>query len=262
MEMEKLAGLIKQAEVNAFVGALADTGFLKVANEEELAMVADVIAENLPEDYTMEDALALAGEVIEAAEAGEGEEEVIPEDEDMVVEAGDRDEEINETAVMAAMGELAMAKMAGEISDEEFAKEALSIEGLVQGAKGLGKKVYTGDDGAGARTAFNSAKQDIGSVFKADSLRKGMTGMKDSREEMAGLKDLLAKKNKQRVNIGGKDARKASMGNLPGYGSAKKRQAAARLQALKGLGATGAAYGGAGAAAGLGGKALYDKYNQ
>jgi hypothetical protein len=151
------------------------------------------------------------------------------------------------------MGELAMAKMAGEISDEEFEKEALSIEGLVQGAKGLGKKVYTG---------FNSAKQDIGSVFKADSLRKGMTGMKDSREEMAGLKDLLAKKNKQRVNIGGKDARKASMGNLPGYGSAKKRQAAARLQALKGLGATGAAYGGAGAAAGLGGKALYDKYNQ
>lgn len=282
MEMEKLAGLIKQAEVNAFVGALADTGFLKVANDEELAIVADAIAENLPEDYTMEDALGIAGEVIEAMDEGEGEgevapeEEVIPEDEDMVVEACDKGEEINEAAAMAAMGELAMAKMAGEISEAEFEKEALSIESLLQGGKGLAQKAYTGNIGAGAK-AVEGVREltqkaytgDIGAGAKAvkSGFGRALRGtnvknLKNARGELNAsvakeLKDLKARG----IDPSGPVASRANFVSQSSAGIGAGIKKALRNERLKTWGTRGAV-GAAAGGAGLGAKALYDKYNQ
>ena len=138
--MDKIAKAVRRAEVNGFVAGLIDSGIMKVANEEEAAVVADVIEEHLPEEYDMEDAMAIAAEVVDAL-GGEAEGEELEdegyEDEDMVVEASDKSEDkpLNKTAALAALGELTMAKEAGEISEEEFQKEAVTLRGMVQGAK-------------------------------------------------------------------------------------------------------------------------------
>jgi hypothetical protein len=176
----------------------------------------------------------------------------------MVVEAGDRDEEINETAVMAAMGELAMAKMAGEISDEEFEKEALSIEGLVQGAKGLGKKVYTGDIGEKVK----EVKRGFGRSFRGTDVKN----LKNARGELqASVKKELNDLKARGIDPSGPEASRATFMTRGAKDIEAGLKDALRKERFKTWGARGAV-GAAGAAAaggaGLGGKALYDKYNQ
>jgi hypothetical protein len=249
--MDKIAEVVKMAEVNGFVAGLVDTGILKVANEEEMAVVADVIAENLPEDYTMEDAMAVAAEVVDALEeGGEEEGEVLVDDEGMVVEASDKEasdkEEVNVTAVMAAYGELSMAKEAGEISEEEFKKEAGSLKGLFQGVKGLARKAYTGDAAKGVDSVVDAAR-----------------GAKASLPSRKAIVDALSAKG---LREGGRQAKRNFKFYAQQKPGAQKEVYRKKLlqglgQAGKGAAATGAAYGTVGGAA-YGGKSLYDKYNK
>lgn len=172
--MDKIAQAVRRAEVNGFVAGLIDSGIIKVATEEEAVIVADVIEEHLPEEYDMEDAMAIAAEVIDAldeeaaaAAAGVEPEPEAVDEEGMAVVASD--EEFNETAAMAAYGELSMAKLAGNISEKEFEKEAAFIrsmlnsakagkEALVRGAKATGRQMKAGLKGEGIRPNLAALK--------------------------------------------------------------------------------------------------------
>jgi hypothetical protein len=227
--MDKIAEQVKKAEVNGFVAGLVDTGILKVANDEELAIVADVIAENLPEDYTMEDAMAVAAEVVDALEGGEGmtDEEAAAlaaaeaegTGEGMVVEASDKDE-VNVTAAMAALGELSMAKEAGDISEEDFKKEAAPIQQMIRSVKRLPGNL--------------AAKASAAKGNYADAL----TG------------------NKKRIAFLENRARKSSGKQLHNIGQQLRDARKATTRARVGTAAAGAG------TTAVGGKALYDKYNQ
>lgn len=253
--MEKLAEAIKQAEVNGFVGALVETGILKVANEEEQAVVADVIAEHLPEDYDMEDAMAVAADVVDALEGEmEGDEEIVDE-EGMVVEASDKS--LNEAALMAAYGELAMAKEAGDISAEDFAKEANAVTDMLRAGKG---RVV----GAGQAVASQAG---AASTAMGNRLRTGMRRVRQG-ADTAKVKTQAAVGNTVDA-LKGNEKRLAYLNNriatAPGRGEAKAL-ADQIDDAHKAVGRTrlvaGAAGAGAIGAGGLGAKALYDKYNQ
>jgi len=240
--MEKIAQAVRMAEVNGFVAGLIDMGVIKVASEEEAAVIADVIEEHLPEEYDMNDAMAIASDVVEALEGDEGAEpEAEGDEEGMVVQASDYDE-VDETALMAAYGELSMAKHAGDISDEEFEKEAKILDSFfrsgTQNARRVGK-------------ALASAKAAPGKAVKATKAGLGkVTGYLKAGLKGSGIKDnakLLNALNSKR-NFKGSMAAKNVSSDL--------RKAIAR---------TGVAYGGATAAtagAAYGGKKLYDKYKK
>jgi len=263
--MDKIAKAVRRAEVNGFVAGLIDSGIMKVANEEEAAVVADVIEEHLPEDYDMEDAMAIAAEVVDAlgGEAeGEGYEDEGYEDDGMVVEASDKSD-VNMAAVMAAYGELTMAKEAGDISEGEFEKQAVTLKGIVGGAKNLYKGDYAGFAGQ-ARRHVNAAKQGLGSAFGAKALRRGLSESGEAGDKMKALADAAAKKNavRQRIVGEGNAYTKATAQQQPGFIGLTKQRSAAKSKALKGAAATGAAYGTTGVGAAYGGQKLYDKYNQ
>ena len=270
--MDKIAKAVRRAEVNGFVAGLIDSGIMKVANEEEAAVVADVIEEHLPEDYDMEDAMAIAAEVVDAlggeAEGGEVVEDEGYEDEDMVVEASDRSGEVNETALMAAFGELSMAKMAGEISAEQFEKEAASLQGGINAVRDLASKAYTGNAGAGFQAVRKGVSSGASGVrnslrAKADSFGrafggKGVGRAKGAISQVQGKVDASAaqaqKMGLDPAVFGGNKAKlQASL--QKNLGNERRRTYGAR--ALVG----GAALGTAGGA-GYGAKSLYDKYNQ
>jgi len=248
--MDKLAAEVRKAEVRGFVAALVDTGIIKCA-EDEVAVVEDIIEEHLPEEYNMEDAMAIAADVVDALDANaeaeaEGGEVVDPElvgDPEMVVEASDKT--INKTAAMAAYGELSMAKEAGEITAEEFEKEALSLQGMLASARGGAKNAYTGNIGAGLKTVgskVTGAGQAVAArmpktMAAASQVRAGLTG--------DGIKRNLSALKYQRSH----------------GGTGMKAESLAKSRLLGSVARTGAVYGGV-AGAGLGGKALYDKYNQ
>lgn len=152
--MEKLAQAIKLAEVNGACRCLADMEILKVANEDEFNLVVDALSQDLGDDYTTEDILnaAEAANAIlqeahaEAAPAEEAapveevpvdpEEEKVAEEKKEAAEADPKAEAVDVNALQMAYGELAMAKEAGEITQEEFEKQALDLKALLALAKG------------------------------------------------------------------------------------------------------------------------------
>lgn len=105
--MEKIAEMAKEAEVRGVLAAFVDQGLLKVASAEafdELAgKVAAVIA---PDGYTIEDIAAATDSLLTS---GFSEKTAAEQD---------------DTARKAALGDLLMMKMAGEIDDATFSKEA------------------------------------------------------------------------------------------------------------------------------------------
>jgi hypothetical protein len=249
--MEKLATAIKQAEVNGFVGALVETGIIKVANEEEQAVIADVIAEHLPEDYAMEDALAVAADVVDALEDGALEDEEVLVDEDgMVVEASDSSPELNETALMAAYGELVMAKEAGEISAEDFEKEANAVTNMLRAGKG--KVVGVG------RAASSAMRNSLRTGMRR--VRHGVANTKGRAQAAVGNTVDALKGNKKRL-----DYLHKRLATAPGRGEASAL-AAQIDSANRAVGRTRMAAGAVGVAGlgagGLGANALYNKYNQ
>lgn len=168
--MEKIASLVKTAEVRGVMACLVDSDLVKVANAEDFDALTEAVSENLSEDYNLDEVLNKTAEILDAveAEAGSGEQEK---------EASNED--ITEADVYAAYGELSMMKEAGEISEEDFEKEAASLQDLVQGAKNLGGKAYGGDVAQVAKS-FGSKAKAAPSKYKDALLGKGSKGAKQN----------------------------------------------------------------------------------
>lgn len=225
--MDKLAQAIRAQEARGVLGALVDSGYVKLAADEHFDVLADHICENLPEEYDLDVALSKTAEVVEEYNGllDEGEASLDK-------EAG----EISEDDVTRYMGELTMMKMAGELSEEDFEKEANKVTDLLRRA-------------GGAVQGAAPSKDAVKGAFKAKGAREGAADVKDYLSEVLHDRKLVrsGKADKGDVFLSPKNEGKGKSG-------AKKL--------LKGLGATGLAYGAAGtgvAGAGLGGKALYDK---
>lgn len=253
--MEKIA-MIKQAEVNGVMAALLETELVKVASEEDFDAVTSCIADSLSDDYDMEEVLAKTAEVMEEYyELLDGNIEKEAE------EAG----EVDETAVMAAYGHLTLAKEAGDISEEEFEKEAASLKGLVEGGKNLASNAYRGDIGNGIQAVKGKAsnlgsylkggftgeklragasKRKAAKTFKADAKRIANAGMSNLDTSVAMTRLRGAARGKVGTKAGRKAELKSGIGQIASsYGTAAAGTA----------GAAGAAYGG---------KNLYDKYKK
>ena len=137
--MDKLA-FVKVAEVSGVVASLAENEIVKIASAEDFDAIVDAVASDLPNSYGMDDVLAKTAEVMEYLyENGYGDA--------MEKEAGEFDEQ----DALAYIGELALAKEAGEISEAEFAKEADALAQLIAGQR------------APAVTKRNAAKNYVGS---------------------------------------------------------------------------------------------------
>lgn len=176
---EKLAASIKIAEINGVMGALLETNLVKIASEEDYAVIADAIAERLPEDWDLDTMLQAVDEVmgkyneimsaeegmnVEAsddgmpAEAEVGTEQAAPGPGDVkaekaVAEAkaeGQIDDPssklaslgISESDLYAMYGNLVMQKEAGDISENQFKKEAASLKNIMEGIKGFPQKAW------------------------------------------------------------------------------------------------------------------------
>lgn len=127
--MNKIASLVKEAEVRGVLAGLVDGGHLKIASVEDLEALTEAVSGAVEGyDYDLDTILSKTAEVIEAME-DKGQDKEASED------------EVDETAVMAAFGELSMMKMAGEIDEDSFEKEASKLKAMLEGAKAVGSKV-------------------------------------------------------------------------------------------------------------------------
>ena len=105
--MDKIAALAKEAEVRGVLAAYVDQGLLKVASAEGFDALSGAVAQNLSDSgYTIADIATVTDQLL----AGAGNEKIAA--------------ELEDTARMAALGELLMKKMAGEIDTPTFAEEA------------------------------------------------------------------------------------------------------------------------------------------
>lgn len=212
--MDKIATLVKEAEVRGVLAGLADAGHLKIASAEELEAFTEAVSGLLPDtEYDLNDVLNKTAEVLEYLESGEKLEK----------EAGEA-EEIDQTAVMAAFGELSMMKMAGEIDEEAFAKEASRLTAMLEGAKALASK-------------GTQAAKEIGSGSRIKSL------MQSGKSTKARIKEFADNEMKPGKNV-------------------TDHLRALRKSTAKEVGKTVGLYGSGAAGAALGGKALYDKYKK
>ena len=268
--MDKVA-MIKSAEVRGVLACLVDNGLVKVANEESFEAIADAVASNLGDDYTLEDVLDNTADVVETAEAIDNMtvveraalaaaiDNMTDEERAALAAAIDEDAaaaaatpEAEKTAeyknLMEQYGELVMAKEAGEITDSYFEKQALSIQSLLQSGANAARNAYT-NDFSGVSNVMGKAK-DIGR-----GMARGLTGT-TYREANAILKDLNANlANIRRQNMkdpGVRNKLRALLGSqktvVPFVADAKKQglKEIAKAYGILGTGAAGtagAAYG-------------------
>ena len=126
--MNKFAHLVKTAEVRGVMAYLVDSEMIKVATQEDFDNLVNTVSESVEGDYDLNTVLSKTAELI----GGES-----TEDQEKTAADSVSDEE-----VQRAFGVLAMAKEAGELSAEEFEKQAATLRGLYEGAKGLGRKAW------------------------------------------------------------------------------------------------------------------------
>ena len=136
--MDKMAALVKTAEVNGVLAALIDTGHVKLATDEDFDVVADAIAANLSDNYDLEEVLNKTAEIMDEVEEIYAEEIYADEIGDQGY--GEEGAEMTDRDAMAELGQAVLAKEAGEIDDEEFAKIAASVKGMFEGARTVGRK--------------------------------------------------------------------------------------------------------------------------
>jgi len=127
--MQKFAHLVKTAEIRGVMAYLVDSEMVKVASEEDFDALVNEVAEAIgDEQYDLNTVLNKTAEVIEGSQEEqpeqEAEEEKTAEEQDLSQEDAERE-----------IGKLTMAKMANEISDEEYEEKIASVRGRVA-AKG------------------------------------------------------------------------------------------------------------------------------
>ena len=251
--MEKIA-MIKTAEVYGVMSSLVENGAVKVASESAFNSLTSIVANTIPgAEYSLEDVLSKTAEVldevqdmseeelaelaavIEAEEAAQ-EAEVIPEDlvdadPEMPKEASENE---NEMDLKAQYGELAMAKVAGDISDEYFDKEASKILDALKGAKSF---VGKGLKGEGIKDSVKNLRSSQGLAGQARTAQKDLLG--------------AAKKLKSQGYTGAASQR---LKDATGAGKTKKMYQdlafSDKKQVGRAVGRSAAAYGGAAALTG------------
>lgn len=106
--MYKLAEQVKEAEVRGCMAAFVDAGMVKVAGQAAFDELCSVVADNVGDNYDLAKVAAVTEAVLNGAPAR------------MTKVAA-------ETARNAALGELLMMKVAGEIDDRTFVKTAQEL---------------------------------------------------------------------------------------------------------------------------------------
>lgn len=216
MSMNKFAAMAKEAEVRGVLAAFIDGGLMKIASAEEFDALSADVADNLGDTYTIDD----VAQVTNALLSGNTK----------------TAEECDHTARMAALGELLTMKVAGEIDETTFVKEAASLQGGWEAAKQLGRYLKGGFSGEKLRAASKANK-----VHAAQ--RDLLKGRKQS------WKSGPIRATQVDPNVG------AELAILPPQ---KKSYDSGLRQAAAAYGLAGAGLGGAGYL----GKSLYDKYRQ
>lgn len=103
--MDKLAELAKEAEVRGVLAAYVDQGLLKVASAEDFDALSTAVTRNLTSDsYTIDDIATTTDRLLAGGEKTAA--------------------DLEDTARKAALGELLLKKMAGDIDMPTFTKEA------------------------------------------------------------------------------------------------------------------------------------------
>lgn len=249
--MYKIAEMTRDAEVRGVLACFVDGGHLKVASAEDFDVLSDAVSQAIgEEEYSVEKIAAVTDAVLEEAEYAGTEKTA---------------EERHDTACMAAMGELLMMKVAGEVDDETFVKEANSLRGLWEGGKDLSKRLYNMDFGAMGRKTTNYLSEG----FKGTKLRDASKLRSISKKQIDTLSKKLrdAEKKWNRAKARGFEQTPKSVLSdekrqiIKDLARAKSRKGTSYLP---GILQSGLAYGGAaGGVGGAGylGKKLYDKYS-
>lgn len=111
--MDKLAAL-KQSQVTGVLSAFIDKGYMQKMAEEDFNYLVTKVAENLDDTYTVNDIANVTEAILNGGVEKTAEEQFVD-------------------AVAPVIGAAYMAKMAGEISDEEMEEFA---DGYVRDALG------------------------------------------------------------------------------------------------------------------------------
>ena len=264
--MDKLAYLVKEAEVRGVLAGLVDTGHLKVASVEDIDAMAGAVSDMIEgTDYDLDTVLDKTAELIEYLNSDEYAQE------EQEKTAG----EIDETARMAAFGELSMMKMAGEIDEDSFVSAIEELGFQVKEAGNAWSDMMLGRNGKGGA---NKAKaSDFENVLRTPELSnsdfrspKGSNIPKQKTVIHAPHRPGPAPTSK--TSPAGSFDKKPSVADKvkKGFGGAKETASSlarkagdyafrhpGQMKALKGVGGAAALAGAA-----VGGKALYDKYKK
>ncbi len=239
--MDKMAFAVRNAEVRGALAAFVDADLIKCASTSDFDALAERVASDIPEmDYTLDDIAAAT----QLALSGENREKTAAE---------------HSSDVKAALGELMLMKVAGEIDRATFnreaaplVKEAISLEGAGQALRGLGKRLYTMDSEEAARHLG-------GAAGKARDYLLGGFKLEGIRDAAAKRKALAAFRENIRKVTGTRAARRVRQDALGTVGTKAERSR------TRGLGQAAAAYGLAGAGLGgaaYGAKKLYDRFGR
>lgn len=241
----KIAELTKQAEVNGVLAGLVDSGLIEVDTAEDFDKLAELVAGELDGEYTMEDVMAKTAEVIDALGAV---------DEDGLDKEAGEFGDIDETALLAAYGELTLLKEAGEISEEEFVKEAGTLSSAANWLESNAGKAADAVKGAAKSVATNANPKTPGVARKlVHDVAKGARGAADYVK--GGFKaEKLRAAMKRNKGLESYNATRVAKGHAPKAGSSL-------APGLKQLAAAGATVGAAGGTA-YGAQKLYDKHKK
>lgn len=110
--MDKTA-MLKEAEVAGVLAAFTDAGMMPKLASEGFDYLTEKVAENLGESYTVEDVATVADALLKEASMDKTAEEVFAE------------------IASPAIGSAYLAKMAGEITDDQFEEFAENYVGAL-----------------------------------------------------------------------------------------------------------------------------------
>lgn len=176
--MQKFAHLVKTAEIRGVMAYLVDSEMVKVASEEDFDALVNEVADAIgDEQYDLNTVLNKTAEIIEGSQEKEPAQK-----EEKTAET----QELSKEDVEREIGKLTMSKMAGEISDEEFEKEASRIQQARQAVEATGKRAR--DVAGRGRQAVEATGRRAGDV----AVRGGRAYTEALRGDRGGGRQLAA----------------------------------------------------------------------
>ncbi len=283
--MEKLAHLVKEAEVRGVLAGLVDGGLLKVASLEELEMLTQAVASSIEGyDYSLEDVLEKTAAVLKVAEEDEANAQDEPTIEDVFNDltelhsSGKIDDETYEAALHELSAILDAASEPDEEEEDEEEEEGETEDDDADEEEESGsEKVASllnhllmakkaGEEPSKVKRALKGAKKSLKDVFAGKEMREGFQNFSKLRERQAPIKKSLSELNK-RIKDANAAKNEALLADLIMEQDALNRRMAAMKQPmsvaikkmLKGGASTVGAYSAAAAPVALGGYMAYNK---